>query len=100
MHAHNLQRVINLYVFGRKLNKDGFTAYVGNTPLTITVEILSDAGQPEVEWLASDTDSVTFSVSEDGMSCGFTAFKPSGKNELTVRCYGYELVVPVYLWEY
>lgn len=91
---------INLYAFGRELNEDGFTAYVGDKPFTITAEILSDAGQPEVEWLASDTESVALSASEDGMSCEFTALKPSGKNELTVRCYGYELVVPVYLWEH
>ena len=91
---------INLYAFGRELNEDGFTAYVGDKPFAITAEILSDASQPEVEWFASDAESVALSVSEDGMSCEFSALKPSGKNELTVRCYGYELVVPVYLWEH
>ena len=91
---------INLYAFGRELNEDGFTAFVGDKPFTITAKILSDASQPEVEWFASDAESVALSVSEDGMSCEFSALKPSGKNELTVRCYGYELVVPVYLWEH
>ncbi len=90
---------IRLYAFGRELNEDGFTAYVGDKPFTLSVELVTDAVRPEIEWLASDAESVELSVSADGLSCEFTALKPSGKNELTVRCYGCELVVPVYLWE-
>lgn len=91
---------IRLYAFGRELNEDGFTAYVGDKPFTLTAEIVTDAVKPEIEWLASDEESVALSVSADSLSCEFTAIKPSGKNELTIRCYGYELIVPVYLWEH
>ena len=90
---------ISLYAFGRELNEDGFTAYVGDKPFVLSAAIVSDAVNPEVEWLVSDSESITLKVSADGMSCEFTALKPSGKNELTVRCYGAELTLPVYLWE-
>ena len=52
-----------------------------------------------VYWSFSDPDSANLSVGDDRLSCMFTALKPSGKNELTVKCYGAELVIPVYLWE-
>ena len=90
---------ISLYAFGRELNGDGFTAYVGDKPFTLTAEIVSDAAAPEVVWSVSDSESISLTVSKDGLSCEFSALKPSGKNELTVRCYGAEVVIPVYLWE-
>lgn len=91
---------ISLYAFGRELTEDGFTAYVGDDPFTLSVEIVSDTSAVEVEWFVSDSESISLSVSDDGLSCEFTALKPSGKNELTIRCHGCELTVPVYLWEH
>ena len=91
---------IVLYAFGRELNEDGFTAYVGDKPFTLSVELTPNLSHPKITWIASDSESAALAVSADGLSCEFTALKPSGKNELTVRCYGCELVVPVYLWEH
>ena len=47
----------------------------------------------------SDPEAANLSVGDDRLSCSFTALKPSGKNELTVKCYGMEYSIPVYLWK-
>ena len=85
-----------LYAFGRLLD-EGFTAYVGDT---VTVTVKSDPELPTAKftWRVSDEESAKLVVSKDTASCEFTALKPSGKNELTVSCYGAELTIPVYLW--
>lgn len=86
-----------LYAFDRLLD-EGFTAYVGDT---VTVTVKSDPELPKASftWSVSDEESAKLVVSKDTASCEFTVLKPSGKNELTVSCYGAELTIPVYLWE-
>ena len=86
-----------LYAFDRLLD-EGFTAYVGDT---VTVTVKSDPELPKASfaWSVSDEESAKLVVSKDTASCEFTVLKPSGKNELTVNCYGAELTIPVYLWE-
>lgn len=90
---------IRLSAFGGELGDDGFTAYVGDRAIKLTAEVEPKMINPPVFWSFSDPDSVNLSVGDDRLSCAFTALKPSGKNELTVKCYGAELVIPVYLWE-
>ena len=90
---------IRLYALGAELGQDGFTAYVGEKALTLTAEIEPKLVNPPVYWSFSDPDSVNLVMGDDRLSCAFTALKPSGKNELTVRCYGAEYVIPVYLWK-
>ena len=94
---------IRLYAFGREIGADGFTAYVGDKPFTLTVELEPEIKHPAVSWSIIDgkgsSGSAILSANDDGMSCEFTAVNPSGKNELTIRCYGAETVIPVFLWE-
>ena len=94
---------IRLYAFGRELDADGFTAYVGDKAFALTVEVEPELRNPAVSWSITDShdssESAALVISSDGMSCEFTALKPTGKNELTVRCFGAEIVIPVYLWE-
>ena len=80
-----------------KLDADGFTAYVGDKPFTLSAYPQPNLPRPEVTWFVGD--SASLSVSGDTLTCEFTALKPSGKNELIVRCYGAETTIPVYLWE-
>ena len=88
---------IEVYAFGRELDADGFTAYVGDKPFTLSAYPQPEISHPQISW--SVGDSVELSVSSDTLTCAFTALKPTGKNELTVRCYGAEVTIPVYLWE-
>lgn len=88
---------IEVYAFGRELGADGFTAYVGDKPFTLSAYPQPEISHPQISW--SIGDSVELSVSSDTLTCEFTALKPTGKNELTVRCYGAEVTIPVYLWE-
>ena len=88
---------IEVYAFGRELDADGFTAYVGDKPFTLSAYPQPEISHPQISW--SVGDSVEVSVSSDTLTCEFTALKPTGKNELTVRCYGAEVTIPVYLWE-
>ena len=90
---------LRLYTLGAELGQDGFTAYVGDKAITLKAEIEPKMINLPVYWSFSDPDSANLSVGDDRLSCAFTALKPSGKNELTVKCYGAELVIPVYLWE-
>ena len=90
---------VQVYAFGRELDSDGFTAYVGDKPFMLYAVIDPAVQRPVIDWSMSDSDSASLTVSSDGMSCEFSALKPSGRNELTVRCYGAETVIPVYLWE-
>ena len=94
---------IRLYAFGRELDADGFTAYVGDKAFTLTVEVEPKVRNPAVSWSILDShggnDSAELAIGPDGLSCEFKAIKPTGKNELTVRCFGAEVVIPVYLWE-
>ncbi len=94
---------IRLFAFGRELGADGFTAYVGDRPFTLNIVTEPEVRKPLVSWSVTDShgdsDSAAFTVSDDGLSCEFSALKPTGRNDLTVRCYGAELVIPVFLWE-
>ena len=90
---------IRLYAAGGELGADGFTMYVGDRALKMTVELEPKLPHPPVYWSFSDAESANLSVGDDSLSCAFTPLKPTGKNELTVKCYGMELVIPVYLWE-
>ena len=89
--------VDSIEVYGRELDADGFTAYVGDKPFTLSAYPQPEISHPQISW--SVGDSVELSVSSDTLTCEFTALKPTGKNELTVRCYGAEVTIPVYLWE-
>ena len=84
---------IEVYAFGRELDDDGFTAYVGDKPFTLSAYPQPEISHPQISW--SVGDSVELSVSSDTLTCEFTALKPTGKNELTVRCYGAEVTIPV-----
>ena len=90
---------IKLIAYGRELDADGFTTYVGDQPSLLSLELDPTLTNPPVVWNMSDSESASLTVSDDRMSCEFTALKPSGKNELTISCYGTEVVFPVYLWE-
>ena len=64
---------ISLYAFGRELTEVGFSPYVSSgDPFTLSVEIVSDTSAVEVEWFVSDSESISLSVSDDGLSCEFT----------------------------
>ena len=90
---------LRLYAAGSEVGKDGFTMYVGDKALKLTAEVEPKMVHPPVYWSFSDPESANLSVGDDRLSCAFTPLKPSGKNELTVKCYGMELVIPVYLWK-
>ena len=88
---------IEVYAFGRELDADGFTAYVGDKPFTLSAYPQPEISHPQIIW--SISDSAELSLSSDTLTCEFTALKPTGKNELTIKCYGAEVTIPVYLWE-
>ena len=90
---------IKLFAYGGELDADGFTAYVGDRPIVLSIEIEPQLPHPPVYWSVSSSESARLVVSDDRMSCEFTALKPSGKNELIISCYGTKVVFPVYLWE-
>ena len=87
---------LSLFSFDRELT-EGFTAYVGDT-VTLSVKSDPELEQARFTWSISDAESARLTVSKDTDSCEFTALKPSGKNSLTVSCYGVEYTIPVYLW--
>ena len=89
---------LHLYAAGGELGTDGFTCYVGDRPLKLSLEIEPKLIHPPVYWSLSDPEAASLSVGDNGLTCSFNPVKPSGKNELTVKCYGAELVIPVYLW--
>ena len=90
---------IKLYAYGRELTGDGFTIYVGDKPVDLFVDLEPDLTSPPVIWSVSDSEAASLNVSSDRLSCSFAALKPKGRIELSVRCYGTELVMPVYLWD-
>ena len=89
---------LHLFAAGGELGPDGFTCYVGDRPLKLSLEIEPQLIHPPVYWSLSDPESASLSVGDNGLTCSFNPVKPTGKNELTVKCYGAELVIPVYLW--
>ena len=89
---------LKLLAYGSELTSDGFTTYVGDKTIVISADIEPKLNHPPVSWTVSDSESASLVVSDDMMSCQYKALKPTGKNELTVRCYGAETVIPVFLW--
>ena len=87
-----------LFSYGRELGPDGFTTYVEDKPVVLTLEIVPFMSHPPVEWIVSDEEAASLTVSNDKKSCEFAALKDAGKIELTVRCNDAEIVMPVYLW--
>lgn len=90
---------LKLMAFGSEITADGFTAYVGDKAITLTVELEPRYTHPPVNWSVSSSEAARIVVSDDRMSCEFTPLKSSGKIELTVSCYGAAAVFPVYVWE-
>ena len=90
---------IGMFACGAELTADGFTTYVEDRPVEISVLLEPKQSRPPVYWSVSDEKAASLAISDDGMTCRFTALKPAGKIEMSVRCYGAEMTIPVYLWE-
>ena len=90
---------IRLYAYGREIDADGFTLYVGDKPVEISAVIEPAGLNLPVGWTLSDQGAASLEVSGDGLICKMTALKPNGRNELTVICQNLYTSVPVFLWE-
>ena len=90
---------IRLYAFGRELNADGITLYVGDKPVEIYVDLEPKGLNYPVEWSFSNEEAVSLEASDDGLKCTVTVLQPKGKNELKVVCHNLYTTIPVYLWE-
>ena len=90
---------IRLYAYGRELNADGITLYVGDKPVEIYVDLEPKGLNYPVEWSFSNEEAVSLEASDDGMKCTVTVLQPKGKNELKVVCHNLYTTIPVYLWE-
>ena len=88
-----------LITYGRELDADGFTTYVGDKPVVLTVEMAPFMSHPPIDWSVSDDTAASLSISNDRKQCEFSALRDAGKIELTVRCNEAEIVIPVYVWE-
>ena len=90
---------IRLYAFGRELNADGITLYVGDKPVEIYVDLEPEGLNYPVEWSFSNEEAASLEASDDGLKCTVTVLQPKGKNELKVVCHNLYTTIPVYLWE-
>ena len=90
---------IRLYAYGRQLDADGITLYVGDKPVEIYLDLEPEGLNLPVEWSFSNPEAVSLEVSDDGMKCTVTVLQPKGKNELKVVCHNLYTTIPVYLWE-
>ena len=90
---------IRLYAYGRELNADGITLYVGDKPVEIYVDLEPKGLNYPVVWSFSNEEAVSMDASDDGMKCTVTVLQPKGKNELKVVCHNLYTTIPVYLWE-
>ena len=90
---------IRLYAYGRQLDADGITLYVGDKPVEIYLDLEPEGLHLPVEWSFSNPEAVSLEVSDDGMKCSVTVLQPKGKNELKVVCHNLYTTIPVYLWE-
>ena len=88
-----------LYAYGRELNADGITLYVGDKPVEIYVDLEPKGLNYPVEWSFSNEEAVSLEASDDGLKCTVTVLQPKGKNELKVVCHNLYTTIPVYLWE-
>ena len=85
--------------YGRELNADGITLYVGDKPVEIYVDLEPEGLNYPVEWSFSNEEAVSLEPSDDGLKCTVTVLQPKGKNELKVVCHNLYTTIPVYLWE-
>ena len=90
---------IRLYAYGRELNADGITLYVGDKPVEIYADLEPKGLNYPVEWSFSNEEAVSLEASDNGMKCTVTVLQPKGKNELKVICHNLYTTIPVYLWE-
>ena len=90
---------IRLYAYGRELNADGITLYVGDKPVEIYADLEPKGLNYPVEWSFSNEEAVSLEASDDGMKCTVSVLQPKGKNELKVVCHNLYTTIPVYLWE-
>lgn len=90
---------IRLYAYGRELNADGITLYVGDKPVEIYADLEPKGLNYPVEWSFSDEEAVSLEASDDGMKCTVSVLQPKGKNELKVVCHNLYTTIPVYLWK-
>ena len=90
---------IRLYAYGRQLDADGITLYVGDKPVEIYLDLEPEGLNLPVEWSFSNPEAVSLDISDDGMKCIVTVLQPKGKNELKVVCHNLYTAIPVYLWE-
>ena len=90
---------IRLYAYGRELNADGITLYVGDKPVEIYVDLEPKGLNYPVEWSFSNEEAVSLEPSDDRLKCTVTVLQPKGKNELKVVCHNLYTTIPVYLWE-
>ena len=87
-----------LTAYGRELGPDGFTTFVGDKPVVLSLEIVPYMSHPPVDWSVSDDTAASLTVSNDKKQCEFSALRDAGRIELTVRCSEAEIVMPVYVW--
>lgn len=87
-----------LTAYGRELGADGFTTFVGDKPVVLSLEIVPYMSHPPVDWSVSDETAASLTVSNDKKQCEFSALRDAGRIELTVRCSEAEIVMPVYVW--
>ena len=87
-----------LTAYGRELGTDGFTTFVGDKPVVLSLEIVPYMSHPPVDWSVSDDTAASLTVSNDKKQCEFAALRDAGRIELTVRCSESEIVMPVYVW--
>ncbi len=90
---------IRIFAYGSERTEDGFTAYVGDKPITLSVELEPNIDQPTVYWSLSNNGAAELTVSDDTLSCKFIPLKAAGKIELVIRCQDTEAVFPVYVWD-
>ena len=79
----------------------GFTMYVGDDPLTISARAYPNDKfyNARFTWSLSDNSKARLKPSEDTQSCEVTVLESAGGYiTLTVRCFGAEQSVPLYIW--
>lgn len=90
---------IRLYAYGRELNADGFTLYVGDKPVELTAVVEPAELQDPVGWSFSDTQSASLDVSSDSRTCTINPLKATGRNDLTLVCKELTVSFPVFIWD-
>jgi len=94
---------IKLFYLDNEITAEGggFTMYVGDDPLTVTARAYSNEklGVVPFTWSVSDSSKAILTPSADTQSCEVQVLESAGGYiTLTVRGYGAELAVPLYIW--